>query len=137
MGDLHQTAATEVALDRFTELRSGDLLFVDTTDTVKIAGDVDRIVLGVLPVLAPGVFVHFNDIYLPWEYPREFVIDRRFFWAEQYLLQAFLVFNEEFEILFSTHALDRRRRDALAELVPDALGARPAALWLRRTEHRA
>jgi hypothetical protein len=109
-------------------------LFVDTTHTVKIAGDVNRIVLDVLPILAPGVMVHFHDIYLPWEYPREFIVERRFFWAEQDLLQAFLAFNQQFEVLFATHALHRRQAKAVAELVPETVGATPGALWLRRVD---
>lgn len=131
--DIEEIGATDVPLSRFAELKSGDLLFVDTTHTVKIGGDVDRIILEALPVLAPGVFVHFHDIYLPWEYPRELVVERRFYWAEQYLLQAFLAFNDEFQVLFSTHALSRSHPSQLAELVPNARGgARPASIWLRR-----
>ncbi len=62
--------AAEIALDTFTSLEAGDILFVDTTHTVKLGSDVNLIVLDVLPQLAPGVVVHFHDIFLPWEYPR-------------------------------------------------------------------
>ena len=128
-----QLAATQIPLERFTVLEAGDVLFVDTTHTVKFGGDVNRIVLDVLPLLARGVYVHFHDIFLPWEYPKEFVLERRFYWAEQYLLQAFLAFNAEFEVVFGTHALKRAYPDAITELVPSASQARwPSAFWLRR-----
>jgi hypothetical protein len=135
---VQSVSATEIPLTVFESLGAGDILFVDTTHTVKLGGDVNRIVLDVLPILSPGVYVHFHDIYLPWEYPREFLAERSFFWAEQYLLQAFLAFNQQFEILFGAHALQRRFPDALGRLVPSAHpGIRPSALWLRRIEHQA
>ena len=66
-------SATDVALDVFAGLTANDILFVDTTHTVKLASDVNYLVLDVLPVLSPGVIVHFHDIFLPWEYPRPVV----------------------------------------------------------------
>jgi predicted O-methyltransferase YrrM len=135
IADLRRVSATEVDLDAFRELQSGDVLFVDTTHTVKTGGDVNRIVLDVLPVLAPGVIVHVHDIFLPWEYPLEFAAERNFFWAEQYLLQAFLAFNSEFEFLFSAHDLHRRYPDYTSRAFPGVdASTRPAAFWLRRVE---
>jgi hypothetical protein len=135
VAELHAISATDVPLSEFQQLAAGDILFVDTTHTVKVGGDVNRIVLEVLPALAPGVNVHLHDIYLPWEYPREFFEERGFFWAEQYLLQAFLAFNSEFEVLFGTHALQRRFPDEIERLVPRAhVGTLPSAFWLRRSE---
>jgi hypothetical protein len=133
VAELQAVSATEVPMDEFAQLEAGDILFVDTTHTVKIGGDVNRILLDVIPALAPGVAIHVHDIYLPWEYPREFLEERSFFWAEQYLLQAFLAFNREFEILFGTHALYRGVPDQLASLIPSAgPGMLPSAFWLRR-----
>lgn len=128
-----RVSATDIPLEEFSALRSGDLLFVDTTHTVKVGSEVNRIILDVLPLLAPGVLVHIHDIYLPWEYPREFAEDRNFFWAEQYLLQAFLAFNSQFEVMVGAHALARGFPDELAALVPSAgPGVRPSGFWLRR-----
>jgi predicted O-methyltransferase YrrM len=135
VAELRSVSATEIPLAEFSDLQAGDVLFVDTTHTVKVGSEVNRIVLEVLPSLAPGVIVHVHDIYLPWEYPREFMEERNFFWNEQYLLQAFLAFNEEFEVLFGAHALARRFPGDLAELLPSgAPGPHPSALWLRRTD---
>jgi hypothetical protein len=128
--------ATEIPLERFTALDAGDLLFVDTTHTVKLGGDVNRIVLDVLPVLAPGVIVHFHDIFLPWEYPPSFY-RRGFFWQEQYLLQAFLAFNDRFEVMLATHALDRMFPEEVGRLVPSAPArVPPSSFWLRRVDGR-
>ena len=89
----------EIDLDFFSQLQSGDVLFIDSSHTVKIGGDVNYLFLEVLPRLKPGVIVHVHDIFLPFDYPRDWVLDEFRFWTEQYLLQAFLTFNCEFEVL--------------------------------------
>ena len=63
--------------------------------------------LDILPRLASGVIVHIHDIGLPYEYSRAYAISESFrqFWTEQYLLQAFLAFNAEFEILLGMNYL--------------------------------
>jgi hypothetical protein len=126
-------SATDIPIEDFEQLQAGDLLFVDTTHTVKVGGEVNRIVLEVLPVLAPGVLIHVHDIYLPFEYPREFAVERNFFWAEQYLLQAFLAFNDQFDVMVGANALARLYPAETAELFPSATpGIHPGAFWLRR-----
>lgn len=135
LAHVHRISATDVPLEEFTRLAPGDFLFVDTTHTVKIGSDVNRVILDILPKLAPGVFVHFHDIFLPNEYPIEFFTELGFSWAEQYLLQAFLAFNENFEVLFGASALRRRYPEVMNQLAPGAATARrPAAFWLRRVK---
>ena len=125
--------ATEVPLDAFRELQAGDFLFVDTTHTVKLGSDVNYIVLDVLPALAPGVVVHFHDIFIPWEYPRVWFETMRYYWAEQYLVQAFLAFNEAFEVLLPLNAVAHEHPGRLGAVVPSfAPGVTPGALWLKR-----
>ena len=127
-------AAQELPLDVFTSLEAGDVLFVDTTHTVKLGSDVNRIVLDVLPALAPGVIVHVHDIFLPYEYLREFAELSGLHWAEQYLLQAFLAGNRGYEVLAGCYALCRDRPEAMGRLAPTwRPGARPSAFWIRRT----
>ncbi len=130
---LRMIPATEVPLDEFKRLQAGDVLFVDTTHTVKLASDANFIVLEVLPVLRPGVVVHFHDIFLPWEYPRIWFEEMQYYWAEQYLLQAFLAFNGEFEVLVPAQALSRTYPERLRHVIPSfAEGCSPASMWLRR-----
>lgn len=114
-------------------LSGGDILFVDTTHTVKTGGDVTRILLELVPRLPAGVLIHFHDIFLPFDYPREWVIDKRRAWAEQYLLQAFLAFNYEFEVILPTYAVLRTRPELVEKLVASyTAGVRPGSFWLRR-----
>jgi Methyltransferase domain len=130
---LAAVSATDVPLDTFAALGERDILFVDTTHTVKLAGDVNFIVLEVLPILAPGVIVHFHDIFLPWEYPRVWFEAMHWYWAEQYLLQAFLAHNRDFEILVPAHAMARDLPERCAAVFPFFRdGVAPGSMWLRR-----
>jgi hypothetical protein len=130
--ELHPVSATEVPAAAFAQLAAGDLLFVDTTHTVKIGSDVNHIVLRVLPLLAPGVLVHFHDICLPYEYPRYLLEDYALYWAEQYLLQAFLSMNPSYEVRYAADALCRDRRaqvEAAGLAGPSESGS---SFWIRR-----
>jgi glycosyltransferase involved in cell wall biosynthesis/predicted O-methyltransferase YrrM len=116
------------------ELGASDVLFVDTSHTVKLGGDVNRIVLDLMPLLAPGVVVHFHDVFLPGDYSRGH-LEGGHYWTEQYLLQAFLMYNHAWEVLASAQALVRAAPDAVARLIPSYRpGVSPGALWLRRRE---
>lgn len=120
----------------FDELQSGDILFVDTTHTVRTGGDVPHIFLEILPRLASGVIIHVHDIFLPYEYPREWVIDQRQAWGEQYLLQAFLAFNDTFEVLLPNYALTRTAPESLRRLIPtfhpEAAHPEAGGFWMKR-----
>src|SRR3954451_9824373 len=131
---LERIPAQQVPLSTFETLESGDVLFVDTTHTVKVGSDVNFIVLEVLPRLREGVHVHLHDIFLPYEYPKQWLEDYGLYWTEQYLVHAFLAFNAGYEVLASMHALQRDRRDAMAELLWPAVADWPGgAFWMRRT----
>jgi hypothetical protein len=130
---LERLAAQDVPMAAFERLSAGDVLFVDTTHTVKLGGDVNFIVLEVLPRLADGVVVHLHDIFLPYEYPRTWLEDYGLYWTEQYLVQAFLAFNARYEVLVALHALQRDRREQMsAVLTPSALDWPGGAFWIRR-----
>jgi hypothetical protein len=106
---------------------------IATTHTVKTGGDVNHWILDVFPTLAPGVLVHVHDIFLPWEYPRPWLTEMEFFWAEQYLLQAFLALNRDFEVILAAHHLARAFPERVGAVVPSfAPGVLPGAFWMRR-----
>ena len=131
--EVERVRAQDVPEDVFTSLQAGDVLFVDTTHTVKTGGDVNRIVLDLLPLLAPGVLVHFHDVLLPWELHRTW-LERGWFWFEQDLLQAFLSGNDAWEVWIAAHALTRSEPALVQELVPSWTPGRtfPSAFWIRR-----
>ena len=119
----------------FSELESGDILFVDSGHVVKIGSDVNFLILEILPLLKPGVVVHFHDIPMPTEYPRVYFTNPAFrvFWTESYLLQAFLAFNAEFEILCAGAYLGHHHPNEWASVFPaDPKTAGTGSFWIRR-----
>jgi len=132
---LEPVSAQMTPFAEFQALEAGDVLFVDTTHTVKLGSDVNFVVLEVLPLLAPGVVVHFHDVFLPREYPRVWVEDLGLVWAEQYLLQAFLAMNSGYEVLMSVNALAAEHPDVLGGAIRSwRLRGMPGAFWIRRKE---
>jgi predicted O-methyltransferase YrrM len=87
-----------VSLNVFAELGAGDILFIDSTHVSKTGSDVNYILFDVLPVLQPGVIIHFHDVFYPFEYPKEWVFNG-YNWNEDYLLRAFLMCNSTYDIL--------------------------------------
>jgi hypothetical protein len=122
----------DIDLEFFSQLASGDVLFIDSSHTVKIGGDVNYLFLEVLPRLNPGVIVHVHDIFLPFEYRRHWVLDEFRFWTEQYLLQAFLTFNSEFEVLLANYYLSRYHKEQLRAAFADLRCWIGGSLWMRR-----
>ena len=124
----------DVPMDFYRDLRSGDIVFVDTTHVSKLGGDLHHILFHVLPALPDGVLIHFHDIFLPREYPREWVIERNWFWNEQYLLLAFLMYNTAFRVVFmNNHFLHMCSQVAERALVDLDLGPlQGTSMWLRK-----
>jgi hypothetical protein len=126
----------------FSQLNSGDILFIDSSHTVRIGGDVNYLFLDVLPRLNPGVIVHVHDIFLPFEYRRDWVLDEFRFWSEQYLLQAFLTFNSEFKVLmanrYMAHRYPQDLKAAFANLenlkpaLPNSVKWGGGSFWMQR-----
>lgn len=122
----------EVGLDLFQRLAAGDILFIDTSHVVKCGGEVNHLFLEILPRLNPGVLVHIHDIFIPWEYPREWMMNDLMFYNEQYLLQAFLSFNSAFEVLVSNHYLGRKYQTEMKAAFPNSPWWGGGSFWMRR-----
>ena len=121
-------------LEFFKQLQSGDILFIDSSHTVKIGGDVNYLFLEVLPRLNPGVIVHIHDILFPYDYRRDWVMDELRFWGEQYLLQSFLAFNSEFDVLFCNSYLADRYLEDFKATFPKSPWWGGGSFWMRRKQ---
>ncbi len=125
------------------DLGEGDLLFIDSTHAVKPGSEVNWLIHEVLPRLKAGVWVHFHDIYFPYDYARDTLDGDMLFPQESGLLYAFLAGNPRFRIEVGLSLLHYARPQALAALMPkykpapNADGLRggeghfPSACWLR------
>lgn len=121
----------EVALEEFQALEAGDVLFIDSSHVSKIGSDVNRIYFDILPRLAPGVHVHIHDVAGNFEYPREWLAEGRA-WNEQYLLRAFLLFNDTFEVELLTGWLFNHHQEFFRARMPLCLRGGGGQIWLRR-----
>ncbi len=119
----------EVKLDKFRELQSNDILFIDSTHVSKINSDVNYILFRILPALRSGVFIHFHDIFHPFEYPKHWLEEGRA-WNEAYLVRAFLQYNSKFKIMFFHNFLTAFHKEYLFGQMPGFGGG--VNLWLRK-----
>ena len=110
-------------LRRFERLAGGDVPLHRLYARCQDGSDVNYLVHEVLPRLAPGVVVHVHDIYHPFEYPREWVLEGRA-WNEAYVLRAFLEFNAAFEVLLFPSYLAQHHRRELEAAMPLAARGR-------------
>jgi predicted O-methyltransferase YrrM len=124
----------DVGKELFSELGKNDILFIDSSHIIRPQGDVLFEYLELLPILKRGVMVHIHDIFTPKDYPDEWVKTATL-WNEQYLLEAFLSGNKEFEIIGATNFLSHHYYEKFAEKCP-VFGTKeniePGSFWIRR-----
>ena len=132
--ELIQQRVEEIDVDFFSQLEANDILFIDSSHTVKFGSDVCYEFLEVLPVLQPGVWVHVHDIFFPHDYPAEWILKRRLALNEQYLLEAFLSFNDSFTPQLANHWLCLEHRDDVARLWPNPADTKASSLWMKRVK---
>jgi hypothetical protein len=83
-------------------------LFVDSSHVFKFGSDVAFEITTVYPQLQTGAIVHLHDIFSPFDYPRDWMVEEKRFWNEQYLLECFLMFNAAFQVYLPLHLLVRQ-----------------------------
>lgn len=64
--EVKEEKVQRVALEYFSALESGDILFLDTSHVITPYGDTIFELLFILPVLKPGVIIHVHDMYVWW-----------------------------------------------------------------------
>ncbi|MBB1285819.1 class I SAM-dependent methyltransferase [Flavisolibacter sp. BT320] len=119
-----------VPLDVFAQLEAGDILFIDSSHVVKTGSDVNYILFDILPLLKPGILIHFHDVFYPFEYPKNWVFNGRN-WNESYFLKAFLMYNQDFEIRLFSDYLHRHHQQAFAGM-PLCYQNTGGSLWLEK-----
>lgn len=130
---LVQKKVEDVDLAIFSKLQENDILFIDSSHVAKTGSDVNYLFFEILPRLNKGVLVHVHDIFLPDEYPKKWVIEECRNWNEQYLLHAFLQYNQAFEIVWASHFMSTRFHDQVHDVFPrfPSLGG-GGSFWLRK-----
>jgi len=121
----------DVDLSEFDSLEANDILFIDSTHVSKIYSDVNRLFFEILPRIREGVFVHFHDIFYPFEYPKEWIYEGRA-WNEAYLLRAFLQYNSSFRIILMNTFLEHFHKDVFQREMPLCLRNPGGSIWIRK-----
>jgi len=145
LDQLIEKPVQDVEIEFFDKLEPNDILFIDSSHVSKLGSDVNFLFFEVIPMLKPGVIIHFHDIALPFDYPKEFLRDQKRFFNENYMLANLLLFNEEFVVRFgSVYFLSVYREEYCAELadfLAIALGGGPdhwknnvsgSSFWIER-----
>jgi len=146
-GDKHHItildrSVQDIPIKLFTELEPGDILFIDSSHVSKTGSDVNYLLFEVLPALSAGVYIHFHDIFYPFEYPKSWVYEG-VAWNESYALRAFLQYNHAFEIVFFVSYAMHHLKELVEEIMPQAMksetkdislysDAPGGSLWLRK-----
>jgi hypothetical protein len=118
----------------FEQLAAGDLLFIDSSHIIRPQGDVLTEYLEILPKLRSGVIVHVHDVFSPRDYPANWLFNKLLLWNEQYLLEAFLTQNREWEIVGALNFLKHRHFEVLHSACP-YLGKdhEPGSFYIKKT----
>jgi hypothetical protein len=132
---LHENILQRADLELFDSLQPGDVCFYDGSHVARAGSDVVWFFFEVLPRLKPGVLVHVHDIFWPADYPDDWIFNRGQTWNEQYVLQAFLMYNSAFEPLICNPVLCRHRGEALEELFRETSETQHSgtSIWLKTT----
>lgn len=138
---LYDKRVQQVPVSVFGALQANDILLIDSSHVSKTGSDVNYLLFEILPRLNSGVWIHFHDIFYPFEYPRYWV-ESGVSWNEAYLLRAFLQNNTEFEVQFFTSFILKQYREMLEEQYPLLVkGENPvlsmtdspaSSLWIRK-----
>ena len=118
----------EVDITLFAALEANDILFIDSSHQLQAGSDVEHLFLRVLPSLKSGVRIHFHDIFLPADYPREWAWRR---YNEQVAVARLL--DDGYAAEFSSHeALKTAELPAILARLPLEPGAIESSLWLSK-----
>jgi hypothetical protein len=129
---LHTTRVQDVGADFLNDLlRDGDILFIDSTHTVKTGSDCLHIYLRLLPAIRRKILVHVHDVFLPFGLPKELLLDQQIYWTEQYLLMALLLDNPKAAVLFGSAWNAHANLPQLEQLMGGRSPAGGGSLWFR------
>ena len=130
---IHPRGVQLMPLDMFASLEPGDILFIDSTHVLKTGSDVHYELFHILPVLKPGVMVHFHDCRFPFEYSEKQIFTKNLSWNEAYAVRALLMFSRRFRVFFLGSFFAEHRAETIRATNPTYLRNPGSALWVEVT----
>ncbi|OZA61856.1 MAG: hypothetical protein B7X72_13325, partial [Sphingobacteriia bacterium 39-39-8] len=123
----------EVSLELFQSLEEKDIIFIDSSHIIRPGNDLLHIFFEILPILKKGVIIHIHDIFSPRHYPKEWLTEKMRFWNEQYLLEAFLHNNHDYQVLFTAnHLVKSHYEEAKKVLIHLQPNSEPSSFWMQK-----
>ena len=129
---LIQRQVQTVGVELFRSLQANDILFIDLMHVLKTGSDVCFELFEILPVLQSGVIVHFHDVFWPFEYPEQWTLVENRSWNELYALRAFLMYNENYDVIFFNDYFAKLEASWISATYPLFLRNPGGGLWLRK-----
>jgi len=128
----HECILQRAPLSVFEQLQAGDICFYDGSHCSKVGSDVNWFFFEILPRLAPGVIIHLHDIFLPDAYPAQWIFERGQTWNEQYILQAFLMNNNDYEVMIANRYLYNENKELLDSLFKGVQPSYGCSFWMKK-----
>jgi len=128
---IYERRVQEVPDEVFSSLERNDFLFVDGSHVAKVGSDLNDLLFRILPLLKPGVIIHFHDICWPFEYSQESVLTGCS-WNEAYFLRAFLANNSKYQIMFFPSWLEHGHAAKWHEAFSGLKDIKASSLWIRK-----
>lgn len=134
LSKLIKSKVQSVNFSVFGKLEKNDILFIDSSHVAKMGGDVLYLMREIIPKMKKGVIIHIHDIFIPFEYPKEWIFKWQRFWNEQYLLESFLMFNTNFEIMWASNYMHMYYPKKLKHAFNsyENYARWPSSFWMRR-----
>jgi predicted O-methyltransferase YrrM len=117
-------------------LRDGDMLFIDSTHTVRHDGDCLHIYLRLLPAVEAAVAVQVKNIYLPETLSIGQMRDTQVFWNEQYLLYAYMTMNPRTRTIYGSRYHTRYNAEMLDQFMHGRYRAGGGSFWFGQEGYR-
>jgi len=129
--NLIEKCVQDIDISLFENLGENDILFIDSSHVSKAGSDVNHIIHRILPNLKQGVFIHIHDIFWPFEYPEDWLKEGRS-WNENYILRAFLQFNDHFQIVYFNDYIYRFCSEYAKTFFPEIEKNSGGSIWLKK-----
>lgn len=126
---IHENDLQEMPLDLFSKLERNDILFIDSSHVMKTGSDVSYELFEILPILPKGVYIHFHDIFWPFEYPMKWLTEGRAY-NEQQVLRALLTDSTTYKVTLFGHQLQCLSNAGIIPKVNPIYGV--GSMWIEK-----
>jgi predicted O-methyltransferase YrrM len=129
--EIFEQPAQTVPRAAFAQLERHDILFIDSSHALKTGSDVQYLLFDVVPLLRPGVLVHFHDCRFPFEYSDRQIFEKNYSWNEAYAVRALLMWSNRLRVIFYSSLFALERRHVPASIFPVFLTNPGSSIWLQ------